>query len=641
MADTAPDTNARWWPEADPSKKVMARARDIARRIAWRRDQDQIHLRLYSETEWRGVYGIDRKRSSAGSRSTNGNKLSINVVRNMCNAATSMLIRSRPYVSFQTDGADWDLLKISRHRERFVQAHFIREKVHLVSQARARNATIFGFGGTKVLREEGKIGLENILPGEILVDEQEGIAADPPCIYQAKLVDKDQLAALYPEFEKQIRTAMPEVGSDGGFGSNASQILVVYAWHFRTTRKKKHDGVECLCIDGATLYKREYKWKKFPGTFLRWEETPFGFYGTGIPSELIGLQYEINALLRMVRDSMYYGGNVKLLVQKGSLISESHLSNTTRIPIVQYTGNRPEWVVNDAASGQVFQHLQYLVTTAYEVTGISKLDAQSQTPSADMSGRSRLIHQNNESLRFKGVVERYEDGYPELAERILEAATDELEENGDQEIVFKGRAHLDQIKLSDVTLRDDDERVDIEKWSSSQLAQSPGARMTQVDFLVQNNYLPKRRALRMMDFGADTRSETDLANAPYDLIDERMDRILYDGEQQMPEPYMDLDYALDRVQLEIQRCELRNGVPQERITMLRDFREAIIDLKKLATPPPAPPMLPPGAGPMNPGAPLGPTDGVVTPPGALPMPPQQMIPPGAPMPGGAPIGAAA
>lgn len=570
-------TDIRWWPEADPAEKVMARARAIARDQQWRRAQDELYLHLYSETEWRGVYGIDRRRPSAYERvDVKRNRLSINVVRNICNAATSMLVRSRPYVNFQTDGADFSMMTLARKRERFVQACFIRERIHEVSQARVRNACIFGTGGTKVVRRDGRIRYENILPGEILVDEQEGMAGEPPCIYQAKIVDKLQLAALYPEHEKAIMAA----GSQGAYNgvSHAAQCLVVYAWHFRSTLDDDHDGVEALCIDGATLYKRKYNWRTFPGTFFRWGVPPFGWYGSGLPAELVGKQYEINALLRMIRDACYYGGNMKVFAEKGANINFAQLSNTTRIPVIEYVGREPKFAINDVASPQIFSHLQYLVQSAYNDTGISQLDAQSQTPAATMSGRARLVHQNNESLRFKDAVERYENGYIELAERTLEAATDELDENDDAEVMFRGREHLEQIKLSDIALRSADEDLDVQRWSSSQLAQSPGARMEQVDFLVQNGYVPRNRGLVMMDLGQDFRSEMDVQNAPYNLIDERIERMLYEGEPQSPSPLMDLEYAKTRVQLEIQRCEMRRGVPPDRIDLLREFWNECVDM---------------------------------------------------------------
>jgi hypothetical protein len=290
--------------------------------------------------------------------------------------------------------------------------------------------------------------------------------------------------------------------------------------------------------------------------------------------------------------------------------------------------------VNDLVSPQIFQHLEYLEQRAYNITGVSQLEAQSQTPSANMSGRARLVNQNSESLRFKPAVERYENSFISLAECILEAATDladgfdGTEEKQDEMVIFRGREHLEQIKYSDVALGEDETQLDIEAWSSSKLAHTPGARMEQVDFLLQNGYIDRRRALTMMELG-DIRSETDLATAPYNIVDERISRILYQGEMQTPEPYMDLDYALERVQLEIQRCELREGVPMERLDMLREFRELIIDMQttaKQANQPPAPagqiPTGAPGSPALQPpGAPVGGSPGAPPPPG--PPPPQQ------------------
>lgn len=614
--------NLMWWPEEGKAMadKVMARARSITASQQWRRDNEEMYLRLYSEDEWRGVYGLDKRRSTTIRGKERKNRLSINVVRNISNAATSMLVRARPYVSFQTDGADFDLLRKSRKRERFCQAHFIKEKIHQLSQSRVRNGVIFGNGGTWVYRQDGQIRYENILPGQMLIDEQEGMAGDPPCMYREKTVDKLRLAEMYPEHREAIMKASSAGNAMNGGGEDGAQCSVVYAWHFRSTYgQDSHDGVEALCIDGATLYKRPYRWRKFPGTFFRWCENPFGWHGTGIPAELVGKQYEINTLLRMIRESTYYGGNIKIMAPKGSNITISQISNSLKIPVIEHAGAAPQFVVNDVASPQIFSHLQFLIQSSYQDTGISQLDAQSQTPAATMSGRARLVHQNNESLRFKDAVERYEGGYPELAEATLQAATDELEENGNQHVIFRGREHLEEISLEDIKLQDDED-IDIQAWSSSQLAQSPGARMEQVDFLVQNKYLPKNRGLVMMDLGNDFKAEMDLANAPANLIDERLERIVMDGEAHPPVPYMDLDYALERSQLEIQRCEMRKGVPEERIDMLREFREQVIDLKLKAKA---------GAAP----APQDMTGGAIPLPGANaapPLPPQgtaPMIPP--------------
>lgn len=626
------DKDLRWWLKDGKSlaQAVMARARDITTRTQFRRYDDEHHLRLFSVSEWRGVYGVDKRRvnyrrstSTIAQGGAAQKRLSLNVVRNCVNAATSMICRSRPYVSFQTDGADWRLLQVSRKRERFVQAHFIRDRIHQVSQKRVRNGCIFGTGGTKYIHDGATIRAENILPGEILVDEQEAIGGEPPCIYQAKLVDKATLAARYPDFKDQIWKA---TSAGGYWGSeNSAQALVVFGWHF-PQEADKSDGWEVMCIDNTMLYKRRYRWPRFPGTFWRWEEDPFGFFGSGLPAELTGLQYEINALLRTIQDNVYMGGNLKVFIEKGSKIQTAHISNASKGPIIEYTGRPPVFATNDVASGQIFNHLQYLEQRAYNITGVSQLEAQSQTPSAAMSGRARLVNQNSESLRFKPAVERHENSFIEMAESILWLATDladgfdGTEEKMDETVIFRGREHLEEIRYSDVAIDEDETHLDIEAWSSSQLAHTPGARMEQVDFLLQNQYIDKRRALTMMELG-DIRSETDLANAPYDIIDERIARMLYEGDQQTPAPYMDLDYAEERVMLEIQRCEMRRGVPADRIDMLREFLSRTQELKGQAAPP-APPTPPIGAAPLE-AFPGGGPAGLPPPPG---------LPPGTPPP---------
>src|SRR5690349_8125507 len=67
--------DVRWWPEKEPHDKVMRRARAIAADQQWRRAQDELHLHLYSESEWRGVYGIDRRRATRPTIDTKKNRL--------------------------------------------------------------------------------------------------------------------------------------------------------------------------------------------------------------------------------------------------------------------------------------------------------------------------------------------------------------------------------------------------------------------------------------------------------------------------------------------------------------------------------------------------------------------------------------
>jgi hypothetical protein len=564
------ENDIAWWRGKKPHEKVDRALSELSNSMSALRASDEHHLRLYSDAEWQSTY---QNRTRAYRRNPNRGKLSLNVVRNMVNSATSMICRSKPYVSFMTDGGDWNLHLAARKRERFVQAHLMRERAHILAHKVVKNACIFGLGAVQVMRDAGKIRLELVAPGELFVDEQEANRGSVRSIYRVRLIDREVLKALYPKKASEIDKS--SAASKYWGDASSSQVVLIDAWHMPSTEGGE-DGRHVTCTNTVTLAERPYKWDEAPFAIFRWEEEPFGWYGTGIPAELSGIQYEINTLLRLIQQNMWSGGNLKVFVEKGSGVSPAHISNDLRGAIIEYTGTPPQMHANDVVSPQILQHLQYLVENAYNVTGISQLSAQSQTPFASMSGRARLVHQNSESLRFKTQTERYEDFFNQLARRIIEAATD-LDEAGygDEVVIFKDRSHLEQVKIADVV--GDPDNFEIQIWSSSQLPQTVAGRLSIVEQLLAQGMVDQRRALQLLDL-PDLRGEQDIAEAPFNLAEEHISRIIYEGEFTMPTASLNLEYALNRVQLEIARCEMRRGTPEDRLDMLRDWKEYVVDL---------------------------------------------------------------
>lgn len=593
-----PDQNLIWWRGRKPHEKVAQALDELSTGMSVLRSNDEHHLRLYSDAEWQSTFQ-QGERSRTTRRARTGAQLSLNVVRNMVNAATSMICRSKPYVSFMTDGGDWTLHVAARKRERFVQAHLVRERAHIQAHRVVKNACIFGLGAMQVMRDEGRIRLEVVNPGELFVDEQEANRGSVRSFYRVRMIDREVLRELYPDRRAEIDRS---AASSTYWGkSPRSQVMVIDAWHLPSV-EGGDDGKHITCTDTVTLADRKYRWDDPPFAIFRWEEEPFGWYGTGLPAELGGIQREINTLLRLIQQNMWSGGNLKVFVEKGSGVAKSHISNDLRGAIIEYTGTPPAFHANDVVSPQVMQHLQYLVESAYNVTGISQLSAQSQTPFASMSGRARLVHQNSESLRFKTQTERYEDFFNQLARRIIEAATD-LDDAGygDEVVIFKERSHLEQVKIEDVV--GDPDNFEIQIWSSSQLPQTVAGRLSIVEQLLAQEMVDKRRALQLLDM-PDLRGEQDMVDAPYNLAEEHIARMVYDGEYTAPSPALNLEYALSRVQLEIARCELRRGMPEDRVDMLRDWKETVVDMLEAQNPPAA--AAPAGMGlPDASGAPMG------------------------------------
>ena len=124
-----------------------------------------------------------------------------------------------------------------------------------------------------------------------------------------------------------------------------------------------------------------------------------------------------------------------------------------------------------------------------------------------------------------------------------------------------------------------------------------------------------------------------LINAPLDIVDKFIERILKDGEFRAPDPMMNLDLARQRATLALLRAEVDN-TPTDRVELLRRWIVQVDDLQALAE---APPPMPPGAEGLPPDAMGLPPEAMGAPPGAegLPMEP---APPGELPPGALPPG---
>lgn len=105
-------------------------------------------------------------------------------------------------------------------------------------------------------------------------------------------------------------------------------------------------------------------------------------------------------------------------------------------------------------------------------------------------------------------------------------------------------------------------------------------------------------------------------NAPLDLVDKYIERILSDGEFRAPDPMMNLDMARQRATLALLRAEC-DDTPVERVELLRRWIVQIDELQFDASK--LPPQMqtgaegaPPAEGELPPGQPQ------LIPPGALP-----------------------
>jgi hypothetical protein len=592
--------DTRWWTrKANAHNTVAEAARAADTASSTQRTEDAHHLRLYSEREWAISQLADgasaRTKAMSALKARKSRRLSLNVVRNNIDGWQNLICRGRPHINFLTKGADWSLQKTARMRTRFVEAHFLKRELYGKTPRVVKHAGIFGRGFVQVVKRHKMIDYEVVPPWELKIDPSEAYADDPRSLYRMRTIDRSVAKELFPEKAKELDAHTDD------------RLVLVDAWHL-PSGPDANDGVYAQVIPGVvTLSWKRYKWEAFPIVPFFFDDAPLGWGGQGIAEELSGIQLEINAVLRTIQNNVYFGGNVKVAVERGSSASSTNqMSNALGGPVIEFVKTPPVFFTGNLGLAELLQHLQNLRREASEIIGISQMNVESQTPFASMSGRARIKHDQSYSQRFKTHQDRYEEFHKRLAERTLEAAADLAEAGENIEVIFPGRDHLEVIKYSDVAGKRED--FDCEAWSASLVGETPSGRLAHIEQMMSLGMIDLEAAMQLYDVPYDLRSQMEATLAPLELAREAIDRIIENGEAVTPTPIMNLAKAAQLSGMWIQRGMLR-GVDPAKLYLLLDFNKVCLMLLNRAQAPAnanagAPavaPVLPgPGAPPVGP-----------------------------------------
>lgn len=559
----------QWWEKGRQDRHLIVASilKEIQEQSSYRRQRNLHHLRLYSD---RALTSAARKLATASTddRGFKRPRLSLNVIRSCIDSATSTITRGRPAISYITSEGDFTLQQRAKARSKFVQAVFHQNQAYDIGQRVFKDACILDIGLAKVCREYGKVRIEKTYPGEVWVNEDEAVYGDPPALYQVRAVDAARLKALYPGKAKAIDNAdAPESDSYRSRSTIADQRQVIEAWHLPSS-PTANDGRHIICTAGGILRDEPYRHQHFPFAEMRWNDESIGWYGCGLAYELTGIQYEINSLLRHIQMGLYSAGGLKILLEKGSKISPTHITNDLWATIVEYVGQRPEWVAPDGISAAVQQMLQFYIEQAYGITGISQLGARGEIPSGLAgSGRAQLVYKDIESQRFITVQRRYEQFFMDLADRVIEAASDLAEDSGEFEATYVGAKYLQRINYRDIGEEDDEFVVQAEPVSM--LPYTMAGKFALAEQMRASGYIDINSAKKLSGL-PDVDAEMNLELAPIDLVDDAIERILERGEALWPDPRGDVALAVKRATLAFQRAVL-NDAPAERLDLLSEY----------------------------------------------------------------------
>lgn len=626
----------RWWKVRDneAAKSAFCAAKAILENNLNREEILWRNIRLYCGQVRDAYWGESAANPLAVNRAGTSTpyKVNRNVAASVTDTMVSMLSNTEIKTTVLSDGGDYSQTrKKSKKCERYLNGVKYNNKFNLVAPESLLSALVCDLGTVKVFEDEqvpGGIRVENIFQAEILIDELDGLHKAPRQIMQRKVVSRDVLLEMYSEvedLEANLQLITP-TGTGSLSALISDKVEVLEAWHLRSGPDAE-DGRHIICIENTMLFEESWDVDHLPFAFLRPNLNMFGFYGIGVVTDLVGVQYEINALSAAKQRALYLGSNFMVLVPTGSKLNKNHLLNGMGL-ILEYTGEKPDWFTPSPVSPQIDTEIAGLIAWAYQRWGVSQLTAQSLKPDGLDSGEALRTYANIQSVRHSTLGKQYQQFHLDVDRLILMTArqidarrkkarakgtTDEGEE---MSVRLPGEHHVETIKWKDA---DPGDGFIVKLYPTNLFADSPADRLAQMGDLAQKNLMDGETFLQLMDF-PDLDVYRRIRLAPRENIFAQIDDILIEGKYRSPEPFQDLKLGCQLFQAALLDAEVHEPkVSDDKLAQLqRWIGEAKALLLQAMPPPPPPAPMPMPAAPPPPMAPMIPGP---PPPAAGPIPP--------------------
>lgn len=572
------DPKQRWWLE-DPRiqyQSIVPLVKQIEQNQAYMSRLHYKYAKLVNNIDLLGYNSLSSPTNS--NQRNSSDRPTYNVVKSVVDTITSGIAKSKPRPQFLTDEGDYKLQQRAKKLSKYVEGVLYETDAYTVGQTCFVDSCVFGTGVIKIFEQNNQIKLERVFPDELIVDYYDGMYGTPRQIHQVKFIDRAVLVESFPDHKNAILAAPNGLSASAQASSTVDMVKVVESWHL-PSGKEAGDGVRSICIDTATLTSEPYTKQYFPFVFLRYSDRLAGFYGQGVVEQIVGVQIEINKTLKNIQRAQHLVAVPRVLVDTSGPLPTSQISNEIG-SLIKYTGTKPDFFTPTGMNPEVYRHLQWLISSAFEMVGVSQLRAGSKKPAGLDSGVALREYSDIESERFAIVGQKYESFFLEISEIIVDMSRDLYLNNKDLKVNIKGRDFIKSIKWSEVDLADD--AFVMQLFPTNMLPKTPAGRLQAIQELVQSGFIDKDVALDLLDF-PDLQSAMNLGTANISLIKKQLDDIMEDGTYNPPEPAMDLVRALTMAQNTYLELRAKNGT-DEALELILRYIDDCNRLIQLSTP---------------------------------------------------------
>lgn len=187
-----------------------------------------------------------------------------------------------------------------------------------------------------------------------------------------------------------------------------------------------------IYINGVLKDEIKYKPDVLPYIPIYYSKPTFGTRTYSLADALEGIQEQIDLISsKIAAAAEMTAGNTTYVVEGSSLNAQdvnNRTGNVYTVKMPEGTSSIPVLNVAPAPLDPSWNNLlDSYIDKAYEITGISKLSAQSKKPSGLDSGTALATLEDIESERFQTQLDGYITAYKDLAKLMIEVLPDEEE----------------------------------------------------------------------------------------------------------------------------------------------------------------------------------------------------------------------
>ena len=584
-----PMNTKSWWLE--PKDKIANSVQGIVSRIeatqTGRSASFVRFARMYGNLEALGWAHVS---NLANNSEVTNNRMRLNVIQSVIDAAAAKIAKDRPKPYFITSGADFFTRLRAEKITKFVTGIFQQNKFYEIADTVFRDSEVYGTGAVHWMIRDDKVVCEWVPTIELRVDDYDGMKKKPRSMHRVKMVSKEELIARYPELSGKLDKMNTDYihNLPTPQQSVIDMLRVVESWHL-PARKDKSDGRHVIVVNDEVIHDEVYKKQYFPIVPFRWYEKPLGFFGRSITEEIYAIQIEINKLLWTAQNCFELVGIPLIFVENASEVSEDVLLSNFIARMVPYRGTEPHIVTPDPLPTQFFQHLNNHIQWAFQIVGLSQTSATSQNQlGPDASGAAIREMVDIETTRFVQVGHNWEQWFVKNAEVVVDMAKDLYEQDKDFEVSFTYKKEIEKIKWKDCEIEDD---FSVRCDPISALPDTVAGRMQTITEYINQQWISPTRGMELMNLDPDLEHEVDLKTSHLKVTEKKITKMCEDGVYEHPEPLMNPMQLQEcfQMSLDIYNMLVTQNCPEDRLALVRQF----VDELKGLIPPPPPPMQPP------------------------------------------------